>query len=946
MTQEQIDPPDIEKVYRLAFELSDELIAILEPDYDFKIVLINEKVFKSSLNYSLKDLYQTSFLKIVDPDQVQTVVKVLKRGENKLNKENEIQLIGKDQSEKWFEIKAKQFKDQCDKKFLFVKLKAIGIRKNLEFKLQESQKSIKNITDKIPEIRFWKLFSPEKFEDALKNSYEMLELVIENIPQYIFWKDRNLNYLGCNKKYAEFLGLDFADNLIGKKDKDLIENSKKVKNLEDKEKKVLTTRKGQFNIVEKWEINNKIHLFNINRIPLIEKDNGSILGILVSYDDITERKRAEKKLRESEQKFRNITEQSVMGILIIQDFQIKYANDKFLNIIDYAYEEVLNWKPKEFFKLIHPEDLERVKKIIYDKYQGKIKIIKDLQFRFVSKTGEIAWVEVRSKTIPYKGDDADLAYLVDITERKRAQQKLRHSEKKYKSLLKTSSVGVIEININKQTISYVNPHLLNILGYSREELSIDILKEKIHSEDYNKIYGDLEEKEIEFRIFNKNGDLRWLSGKRVRQYDEDGKLINLRFWLDDITERKMYESLITELNIDFLNFTVDIQNNIQMLLNTSINLLNGEIALYIQKQEEENQYRIITSDSKTYTYYDIQEFQQNIFAAELFKENHDFPQTILDIYQTKYTETDPIIRDYNIKGAYGKLIKSENTFSEAVCVLFDEKPTISHEHQLILFLISDAIEIEHRRWQVKEFLEDQNKMLNEMNQLKSELLTRTSHELKTPLISIKGFAELLLKLHRKKMDSDMISIIEGIMDGAKRMEKIINTLIKTSRLNQGHLELNKIEEDLGFLIKFCLEEIKGLINLRNHSIELNLEENLKTKIDKERIYEVLTNLMVNAVKFTPPGGQIMISSKKKDGKIITSIQDNGVGLTNEEKTQLFKQFGKIERYGKGWDLGIEGSGLGLYISKKIIELHGGKIWAESEGRNQGSTFYFTLPLDD
>ncbi|TXT63260.1 MAG: Signal transduction histidine kinase [Promethearchaeota archaeon] len=946
MTKEQIDPPDIEKVYRLAFDHSDELIAILKPNYDFKISLINEKVFKSILNYSLKDLYQTSFLKIVDPDQVQTVVKVLKRGENKLNKEKEIKLIGKDRTEKWFEIKSREFKDQSNNKYLFVKLKPIQVKKNLEFKLKESEKSLKNITDKIPEIRFWKLFSPEKFEDALKNSYEMLEMVIENIPQYIFWKDRNLNYLGCNKKYAKFLGLEFADNLIGKKDKDLIENSKKVKSLEDNEKQVLTTGKGQFNVVEKWEINGQTHLFNTNRIPLLEKDNGKILGILISYDDITERKRAEQKLKESEQKFRNITEQSVMGILIMQDFQIKYANDKFLNIIDYGYEEVLNWKPKEFFKLIHPDDLERVQKIIHNKYEGKIKVITDLQFRFVSKTGEVAWVEVRSKTIPYKGDDADLAYLVDITERKRAQQKLKHSERKYKSLLKTSSVGVIEININKQTISYVNAHLLNILGYSREELSIDLLQNLIHSDDSSKIYGDLEEKEIEFRIFNKNGNLRWLSGKRVRQYDEDDKLINLRFWLDDITERKMYERLITELNIDFLNFTVDIQNNIQMLLNTSINLLNGEIALYIQKQEEENQYRIITSDSKTYTYYDIEEFQQNIFAAELFKENHDFPQTILDINQTKYNKTDPIIRDYKIKGAYGKLIKSENTFSEAVCVLFDDNPTISHEHQLILFLISDAIEIEHRRWQVKEFLEDQNKMLNEMNQLKSELLTRTSHELKTPLISIKGFAELLLKLHRKKMDSDMISIIEGIMDGSKRMEKIINTLIKTSRLNQGHLELNKIEEDLGFLIKFCLDEIKGLINLRNHSIELNLEEDLKTKIDKERIYEVLTNLMVNAVKFTPPGGQITISSKKDDDRIITSIQDNGVGLTNEEKTQLFKQFGKIERYGKGWDLGIEGSGLGLYISKKIIELHGGKIWAKSEGRNQGSTFYFTLPLED
>ncbi|MFW9783637.1 MAG: sensor histidine kinase, partial [Candidatus Heimdallarchaeota archaeon] len=77
---------------------------------------------------------------------------------------------------------------------------------------------------------------------------------------------------------------------------------------------------------------------------------------------------------------------------------------------------------------------------------------------------------------------------------------------------------------------------------------------------------------------------------------------------------------------------------------------------------------------------------------------------------------------------------------------------------------------------------------------------------------------------------------------------------------------------------------------------------------------------------------------------IISIKDDGIGITETEKKQLFKQFGKIERYGQGWDVGIEGTGLGLYISKEIVELHGGKIWVESEGRNRGSIFYFSLPV--
>ena len=93
-----------------------------------------------------------------------------------------------------------------------------------------------------------------------------------------------------------------------------------------------------------------------------------------------------------------------------------------------------------------------------------------------------------------------------------------------------------------------------------------------------------------------------------------------------------------------------------------------------------------------------------------------------------------------------------------------------------------------------------------------------------------------------------------------------------------------------------------------------------------------------------PYGKIEIKSEIKDNYILTSVKDDGIGFTNEEKNMIFKQFGKIERYGQNLQVIPDGTGLGLFISKKIVELHGGEIWTESEGRNQGSTFYFSLPL--
>ena len=171
-----------------------------------------------------------------------------------------------------------------------------------------------------------------------------------------------------------------------------------------------------------------------------------------------------------------------------------------------------------------------------------------------------------------------------------------------------------------------------------------------------------------------------------------------------------------------------------------------------------------------------------------------------------------------------------------------------------------------------------------------------------------------------------------------------NEILLNQPIKNHKNELNLAEEDLTFLIKFCVKELTGLVKLRNQTITLSLHDELKTKFDKERIYDVLSNLVVNAIKYTPAGGNITIQSEIKNDFIVIAVKDNGIGFTREEKGQVFKQFGKIERYGQGWDVDIEGTGLGLFITKKIIEIHGGKIWFESEGRNKGSSFFFSIPI--
>ena len=303
--------------------------------------------------------------------------------------------------------------------------------------------------------------------------------------------------------------------------------------------------------------------------------------------------------------------------------------------------------------------------------------------------------------------------------------------------------------------------------------------------------------------------------------------------------------------------------------------------------------------------------------------HHDDLPTITESLSQIINSEEVFSLEYRVKhkaghfipvAAHGSLVKSgDNT--RLVCILRD---------------ITQQRKIE------KQFVE--------INSLKSELLERTSHELKSPLISIKGFTDLLLKLHRDKFDDESYTILGEIKQGVERLEIIINKLLETSHLDSGQIQFKPTREDLSFLIKFCTRNLRGLAATRNHFINLNLHDKIILNFEKEKLYEVISHLIINALKFTPPYGEIQIQSDYRDDCVVISVKDNGIGFTKDEKKKIFKKFGKIERYGQGWNIRIEGTGMGLYTSKKIIELHGGEIWVESLGRNKGSKFSFSLPL--
>ncbi|MFW9942777.1 MAG: sensor histidine kinase, partial [Candidatus Thorarchaeota archaeon] len=158
----------------------------------------------------------------------------------------------------------------------------------------------------------------------------------------------------------------------------------------------------------------------------------------------------------------------------------------------------------------------------------------------------------------------------------------------------------------------------------------------------------------------------------------------------------------------------------------------------------------------------------------------------------------------------------------------------------------------------------------------------------------------------------------------------------------GKLELSLQMNDIVKITKECVEEMTYLLESRKINVILNFPDELQFIVDKIRLQQVITNILSNAIKNTPAYGKIYINLIDYHDHIDIQIKDTGIGITRKEKELLFEKFGKMERYGKDLGVDIEGSGLGLFISKEIVELHGGQIIVDSEGRNKGSTFTIRL----
>ena len=232
-----------------------------------------------------------------------------------------------------------------------------------------------------------------------------------------------------------------------------------------------------------------------------------------------------------------------------------------------------------------------------------------------------------------------------------------------------------------------------------------------------------------------------------------------------------------------------------------------------------------------------------------------------------------------------------------------------------------------------------NKSLKEATRLKSEFLSIAAHDLKSPLQVMMGFAERILTT--PDQNETVYRDAQKIYSGTQRMLSIIKNLLDTTAIETGKLKLNKSRVDVGELARQVVCHNQPLAEKKQQNIELEVDERCVLLIDEKRMYEVMDNLVNNAIKFSPPAQTVSVIVRKKsrngkhDGVVQFVVEDHGPGFT---KADMKKLFGKFNRLSAQPTQGETSTGLGLSIAKQLIEMHGGKIWAESPGEGGGAKF--------
>jgi signal transduction histidine kinase len=286
----------------------------------------------------------------------------------------------------------------------------------------------------------------------------------------------------------------------------------------------------------------------------------------------------------------------------------------------------------------------------------------------------------------------------------------------------------------------------------------------------------------------------------------------------------------------------------------------------------------------------------------------------------------PLMREDHLIGGLTVIRKVTGAFAPEVIEL------------LRTFATQSALAIQNAR--LFREIEDKSRQLEVASQHKSEFLANMSHELRTPLNAIIGFSEVLTERMFGELNEKQDEYLKDIYASGTHLLSLINDILDLSKIEAGRMELELTDFDLPTAIDNALMLVRERAGRRSITLQMSVGERLgEIRADERKVRQVVLNLLSNAIKFTPEGGRIDVGAVPKDGFVEVSVSDTGIGIAPEDQEKVFEEFRQVGTAATK----VEGTGLGLTLCRKFVELHDGRIWVKSQV-GVGSTFTFTIPV--
>jgi PAS domain S-box-containing protein len=645
-------------------------------------------------------------------------------------------------------------------------------------------------------------------------------------------------------------------------------------------------------------------------------------GIVVNFQDVTERKLAEKAAQDTTEELRDVLKNSVDMIyrLNLETGEYEYASPSSKDVIGRSPEEFLAMGLEKARSLTHPDDLSRldadvIQMVMQTSVGGAYSSIdyryehKELGYRWVSDSRSVVF---NDRGLPV----AVVGTLRDIHDRKTAEMALRESEKRFRELAELLPQLVFETDLAGD-ITFVNRRVIERLGYSKEDIRNGVHAfQMLVPEERDRARGNmtrvLNGESVggnEYTALRKDGTtfpMTVYSAAIIR----DGTPAGLRGVAVDITERnEMLRAL--QLSEKRFRALVERASDVTMILdsNMQVSYVSPAVKHTFGYDPEE------LAGDRAFSYLHPDDAR---VAAERFA------RLVRNggVYEHQ---------EYRVQHKDGSWRTIEAVASNLLGV-----PEVGG----IVVNFHDVTERRVASERLREHYEEERKL---REQLEAEIEKRVefsrglAHELKTPLTPLIASTDLLLA---QAQDERLLSLANSIRRGASNLSRRVDEILDLARGEVSILELQIESVDVLQLVREAAGGMVPLASKQGQSIVLRLPRSLPLiQADPTRVHQVVGNLLDNAVKFTPRDGQITLTARLKNSSVVVEVRDSGRGIPTREQARLFEPYQRLQ--GDGRQHG--GIGLGLSLSKMFVELHGGEIWVRSRP-GRGSTFGFSLPL--